>query len=65
MRKLSIQKRNKPQPRRPRKHLEHRSRPHANQRLLPQWEDAGKGLEYLQVGRFFGIWRVASRKGRN
>lgn len=30
----------------------------------PRWEDAGNGLEYLQVGGFFGVWRRRAPKKR-
>jgi hypothetical protein len=28
----------------------------SSERPLPQTEDAGNGLRYIQVGKFFGVW---------
>ncbi len=64
MRKLTVQKRSKRKQERTRGSVEYRLRPNADKRLLPRWEDAGNGLEYLQVGKFFGVWRRRTARKR-
>ncbi len=44
------------------KGMEHGLGTTPSERLLPQWEYAGRGLEYLQVGRYFGIWRKTTKR---